>query len=275
MEIKPLSERALLNEALCGSGELLVKSKLTNQEQMRLSAAEIKVKWLKKMMPEGLAAQIAYDGGTQIGFIEYMPIELSSFYKGKDLYILNCLDAPHTPPWAKTKSRRMPGCGSALVNAMIDDIKNKCNGIVGAYAIAYTSNLQKFFAKFGFEEFESKGIKKLIKKFAPFEFPERVEYENKYRFQPVPGKVVVDAFWRSFCPSGPLSLLNLREVCKEFGERVVLNEFSVDDTKELEKNGVEGVTYFDGSTAKYSYELHEKENVREILRNCLEECPEC
>jgi len=153
---------------------------------------------------------------------------------------------------------------------MVEAVRGKCNGIVGAYEIAYSQGLQGFFTKFGFEEFESKGIKKLVKKFGPFEFPEPVRYENRYRFPPVPGKVVVDTFGRSLCPSAPLALLTLREVCREFGDRVVLNEYCVDERQELEKHGVEGVTYFNGTTSKYSYELHRKEDVREILKKCFE-----
>lgn len=135
MEIKPLDKNTLLNEALCGSGEILLKSELTDKERTMLQAAKIKTKWLKKMIPKGLAAQISFDGEESIGFIEYMPIELSNFYKGKGLYVINCMVAPHTPPWGKAHRERIPGCGSALVNAMIEDVKDKCNGIVGVYGI--------------------------------------------------------------------------------------------------------------------------------------------
>ncbi len=46
-----------------------------------------------------LSAKIAYEGEEVVGFIEYMPIELSNFCKGKALYIINCMVVPHTPPW--------------------------------------------------------------------------------------------------------------------------------------------------------------------------------
>ncbi|MGB3479196.1 MAG: thioredoxin family protein [bacterium] len=270
MEIRPLDKNTLLNEALCGHGDILIKSELTDEERTGLRAAEIKAEWLKKMMPKGLAAQIAFDGEESIGFIEYMPIELSLFYKGKDLYVINCTVAPHTPPWGKPRRERIPGCGSALVNAMIEDIKDKCNGIVGFYGVAYTSDVKGFFIKLGFEEFENKGIKKLIKKFRPFEFPEPVKYENKYQFKPIPGKVVIDTFWRSMCSSCPQALVKLRDVCKEFGDKVILNEFCVDEKENMEKYGVEGITYFNGKQQFYPYELS-KEKIRGILRKLLEE----
>jgi thiol-disulfide isomerase/thioredoxin len=263
-----MDKDTLLNEALCGRGDILIKSELTDQELTTLRAAEIKAEWLKKMMPKGLAAQIAFDGEESIGFIEYMPIELSPFYKGKALYVINCMVAPHTPPWGKPHRERIPGCGSALVNAMIEDVKDKCKGIVGVYAIAYTSDVKGFFVKLGFEEFENKGVKKLIKKFQPFEFPEPVTYENKYLFKPIPGKVVIDTFWRSMCSSCPHALIELRDVRDEFGDKVVLNEFCVDEKEDLERYGVEGVTYFNGEQQFYPYQLL-REKIRRILRELL------
>ena len=34
------------------------------------------------------------------------------------------------PPWAKSQGERIPGCGTALVDAMISDIKDKCSGAI-------------------------------------------------------------------------------------------------------------------------------------------------
>jgi thiol-disulfide isomerase/thioredoxin len=255
----------MLNEALCGRGDILVKSELTDQERTKLRAAEIKVIWLKKMILKGLTAQIAFDGDESVGFIEYMPIELSPFYRGKDLYVINCLVAPHTPPWGKAHRERIPGCGSALVNAMLEDVKGRCKGIVGSYGFAYTNDIGNFFMRFGFKEFKNKGIKRLIKEFEPFEFPESVKYKNKFRFKPIPDKVVIDTFWRSMCSSCPHALVELRDVCEEFGEKVVLNEYCVDEKAQMERYGVEGVIYFDGTLQFYPYQLS-KEKIREIVR---------
>ncbi len=269
MEIRRMDRSLLTAEALCGRGCLLTKSELTKDEKDTVRAAEIKARWLDRMMARGLSAQLAFDGGVSVGFIEYMPVELSNHHKSRGLYRINCLDAPHTPPWSKEPGERIPGCGTALVNAMIEDVKNECSGIIGAANIAY-SDTAGFFAKLGFESHEAKGQKWLIRKFAPFELPERVTYENRYRFRPVPGKVVVDTFWASFCTSGPRALVMLRDVCQEFGDRVVLNEHCVDEQAELEKYGVELRTYFNGQSPHWSYELS-KDKIREVLATGLKE----
>jgi len=261
-------DRSLLKaEALCGRGQLLTKSGLTEDEKDTVRAAEIKARWLDRMMAKGLAAQLAFDGGTSVGFIEYMPVELSTRRKGTGLFQINCLDAPHTPPWSKEPGGRIPGCGTALVNAMVEDMKDKCNGIIGATNIAY-SDTAGFFAKLGFESFEDKGQKWLIRNFAPFQFPEPVTYAKRYRFQPVPGKVVVDTFWVSSCTSSPLALVRLRDVCKEFGDGVVLNEVCLDEREEMEKHGADALTYFNGQSPHWSYELS-KDGIRELLNKAL------
>ncbi|MCK4566942.1 MAG: GNAT family N-acetyltransferase, partial [Candidatus Thorarchaeota archaeon] len=245
MEVKSLDKDTLIAEACCigGNRSLEKKTNLTEKERTALCAAEIKAEWLKRFIPKGLSAKIVYEGEKALGFIEYMPIELSNFHKGNDLYIINCIVAPHTPPWGSPEQERNVGCGSALVQAMIDDIKNKCKGIVTPLGFAYTEDLRKFFSKFGFEEFENEELKMLIKKFEPVELPFPIRYKRKYKFQHVPSKIVIDIFWSSKCPADPYTLLNLRGVCKELGNKVILNEFCVDDQEALEKYGIESGTY--------------------------------
>ena len=47
--------------------------------------ARDQARWLDRMMAKGLAAQLAFEGGKSVGFIEYMPVELSKRHKGKGL----------------------------------------------------------------------------------------------------------------------------------------------------------------------------------------------
>lgn len=273
IQIRPLDEDTIIAEACCiGSNRHLdKKSVLTEQERTALHAAKIKIEWLKRMMPKGLSARIAYIDEKAVGFIEYMPIELSNFHKGKDLYIINCMVAPHTPPWGEPKNARIPGCGEALVQAMIQDVREKSKGIVTPPGFAYTRDMKNFYVKFGFEEFENEGMKMLIKRFKPVEHPSPICYEQKYKFRRVPGKVVVDIFWSSKCPADPYTLLNVRDVSKEFSERVVFNEFCVDDKEALKKYGIESGTYVNGNYPWSTYGPLEKEEIREVIEGLLKE----
>lgn len=267
MQIRPLDKDTIFAEACCIGGDrnLERKSELTEQERIELRAAGIKVEWLKGMIPKGLSAKIAYEGEEAIGFIEYMPIELSNFHKGKELYIINCMVAPHTPPWGGSHRERIPGCGGSLVQAMIEDINDKCKGIVTPLGFGYTEDMSGFFARYGFEVFENEGLKMLIKRFEPVELPSPVRYQRKYQFRRVPGKAVVDVFWSSKCPADPYTLLNVRDVCKELGERVVLNEFCVDDREVLIEYGIKGGTYVNGKYPWSTFGPLEKEEIRKVL----------
>jgi len=271
MEIKSLDEDTMIAEACCigGNRHLDKKSGLTEKERTALHAAEIKTEWLRRMIPMGLSARIAYKGEEAVGFIEYMPIELSNFHKGKELYIINCMIAPHTPPWGGPYRERIPGCGGALLQAMIEDVEDKCKGVVSPFGFAYTEDMKGFFAKFGFEEFENEGLKMLIKRFELVDIPLPVRYKQKYQFRLVPGKVVVDIFWSSKCPADPYTLLNLREVCNEMGDSVILNEFCVDERKALEEYGIESGTYVNGKYPWSTYGPLEKEEIREVLKKIL------
>ena len=152
---------------------------------------------------------------------------------------------------------------------MMEDVKDKCKGIVTPSGFAYTENMGGFYAKFGFEEFENEGMKMLIKRFKPVELPSPVRYQRKYQFRRVPGKAVVDVFWSSKCPVDPYTLLNLRDVCKELGERVVLNEFCVDDREALIEYGIECGTYVNGKYPWSTFGPLEKEEIRKVLKKGL------
>jgi hypothetical protein len=268
MEIRGMDKGLLVAEALCGRGRLLAKSALTEDEQDMVRAAEIKARWLDRMMAKGLAAQLAFQEGVPIGFIEYMPIALSHHRRGTGLYQVNCLDAPHTPPWSTEPGARVPGCGMALVNAMIEDVQDKCGGVIGASTIAYTDTAG-FFARLGFEWNEANGQRWLIRSFAPFELPEPITYEQRYLFEPLAGKVVLDTFWVSSCTSSPLALVRLRDICRELGDRIVLHEYCLDERAQLVKHGADDLTYFDGQSPTWSYQLT-RDKIRQTLRTCLE-----
>ncbi|MCK4594109.1 hypothetical protein KAU45_06365 [bacterium] len=274
MEIRPLDEDTMIAEACCGSGHRFLKkeSELTEQERAILRAAKIKAEWLRKMMPKGLSAQIAYEGDGAIGFIEYMPIELSNLHKGKDLYIINCMVAPHKPPFPDPlQVKRIPGCGGALVEAMIEDVKRKCKGIVTPPGFAYTSDMRGFFARFGFEGFENQGLKMLIKRFEPVELPSPVHIEEKYQYEPVQGKVVVDVFWSSICPIvGPFTLFNIKKACGEFGDEVIVNDICIDDRDVSLRYGITqwSKVFFNGKPAEF-WGPPEREEIREAVEKAL------
>lgn len=271
MEIKGLSEETMMAEACCGH-DFEKKPDLTEEERDIVRAAKVKSIWLKRMMSLGLSAKIAYEGGEAVGFIEYMPIELSNYHRGEDLTIINCICAPHTAPFPDApKIKRIPGCGNALVKAMIQDVRDKCKGILTPFGFGYTFDMKAFFGKFGFEEFENEGLKMLIKRFGVVQLPSPVRFERKYKCEHVEGKVVVDVVWSSICPIiGPWTLFNVREVCEEFGDEVIVNDICIDDRETLMKYGIErrSRVFFDGKPAEF-WGPPEREEIRNKLKETL------
>ncbi len=275
MVIRDLAEDTMLAEACCASG-LEKQSALTADEIIVVRAGKIKVEWLQNMMPKGLSAKIAYESGKAVGFIEYMPIELSNSYRGKELMIVNCIMAPHTTPWGTVeRGGRILGCGSALVEAMIKDVKNKCKGIVTPCGFGYTKDIRGFFGRFGFEEFKSNSLKMLIKIFEPVDLPSRVTYERRYTYQPIQGRLAVDVFWSSICPvMGPWQLLIVKDIAEEFGDRVVINDIRTDDCEMLVRFGIDPFTslstiFFDGTPMFGHPGPAQREEIREAFAKHL------
>jgi hypothetical protein len=62
----------------------------------------------------------------------------------------------------------------------------------------------------------------------------------------------------------------LRDVCNEFGDQVVRNEFCLDERDELDKHGAQALTYFNGQSPHWSYQLS-KDKIRELLDRCVKE----
>ena len=200
-----------------------------------------------------------------------MPIELSIFHVGMDLYVVNCLVAPHTPPWGEATHERIPGCGSALVGAMIEDVRDRYKGIVTPLGFAYTEDMSGFFSGLGFEQFENQGLKMLIKRFEAVELPLPVPRKRRRSSPLVPGKVVADVFWCSKCPASPYTLLNVRQVCEELGDRVVLNEFRIDDREALAKYGAQSGAFVNGEYPWSTCGPLDKKEIREVLGKALEQ----
>jgi hypothetical protein len=269
MDVRPLDLDGVIAEACCDN-DLTKRPPATEEERTWLRAAEIKAEWLRKMMPRGLSAQIAYEGEEAVGFIEYMPIELSIFHVGMDLYVVNCLVAPHTAPWGEATHERIPGCGSALVRAMIEDVRDRCKGIVTPLGFAYTEDMSGFFSGLGFEQFENQGLKMLIKGFEAVELPLPVPRKRRRPSPRVPGKVVVDVLWCSKCPASPYTLLNVRDVCGELGDRVVLNEFRIDDREAQAKYGAPSGAFVNGEYPWSTYGPLDKKEIRDVLGKALE-----
>lgn len=88
-----------------------------------------------------------------------------------------------------------------------------------------------------------------------------------YQFQPIEGKVVVDLFADTFCK--PIEAQRVRDVVKEFGSKVILNEYSTDEKEIFEKYHISRAIFINGKEIGWGYNAP-REGIREAIQEALE-----
>ena len=226
-----------------------------------------RMEWFHKMYNEkGLRIKVALVKGEHAGFIYLYPIETSPWGPvGKDLMVITCLVAH-----SKFKNQ---GVGKALMQAAEEEaMKQGRKGIcvTGYYWEEPWFMPAEFFKKMGYTEVQRKGNAALFfKKFSEEGKPPRF-FESKYKFEPIPGKVVVDLFYTHSCLTTYTEAERVRKVCAEFRDKVVLNQYNSDDPETLHKYGVWRAIYVNGSGIGWGYEAP-WEGIREAIRKALDE----
>ncbi|MDI7250304.1 MAG: hypothetical protein QME93_09565, partial [Bacillota bacterium] len=89
-------------------------------------------------------------------------------------------------------------------------------------------------------------------------------------FEPIPGKVVVDLFWNTFCQTSDIEAQRVREVAAEFGDAVVLREYCADDRSVLLRYERARGIFVQGREIGWGYEAP-REGIREAITAALAE----
>ncbi|KKM01245.1 hypothetical protein LCGC14_1796380, partial [marine sediment metagenome] len=82
------------------------------------------------------------------------------------------------------------------------------------------------------------------------------------------GKIVIDLFWNRFCLTSDVEAQRVRDVSSEFGNDVILNEFSAVDQRILQQYGISRRIYVNGKIIDVGPEI-EKTKLREAIKNAL------
>ncbi len=223
--------------------------------------------WLRETLPKGLKVKVALDEGQPVGFAHCLPIELGALgMSGKDLMTVPCLTLKYDRVY---REERGSGYGRALMEAVEAEARKEKKGVA---VLAYEHDIwfmpASFFAGLGYREVERHGDTVIMMKaFEPVEPPamHRLNYQPKL----APGKVVVDAFWHPLCSTSITEIHRVREICAEFGDKVVLNEFNCGDRHVLEKYQTWRALFFNGVFKCWGYEAPH-EGIRKIIRQELE-----
>jgi len=238
------------------------------------ACASRRLVWLQGMYDRGLRVKVALYDSQPVGFLYVMPIETCPWGpRGRDLAVIPCLVAQE-----KVKGK---GVGRALINAAEEEARRQ--GRKGLVTMAYYHDFwfmpATFFERCGFSKTKSRkvtaeGEKEYLSEEAivwkvwdssaePPEF-----FERNYKFEPVPGKVVVDLFWNTFCQTSAIEAQRVREVVAEFGDRVILREYSADDHVVVSHYGIPRAIFVDGKEIGWAYEAP-REGIREAISQAL------
>ncbi|MFQ5885584.1 MAG: GNAT family N-acetyltransferase [Thermoplasmata archaeon] len=241
--------------------------------------AERRLAWVQKMHDKGLRIKVVYADGEIAGFLNAIPIEYSPMGPlGKDLMVVYCLTVP--------KKFKGKGAGRALMDSIEEEAKRQ--GKKGLVTYGYRGDFwfmpASFLEKHGFEEVDSRRVdwvgeneflEEMVLLWKPFDesaepptFP-----ESKYKFQPVPGKVVVDLFWDIFCQTTNTEGERVKDVAEEFGDKVILNEYPAHEPGVFLKYHKQRGIFINGKEIVWGYEAP-KEGIREAIRKALEEVAE-
>ena len=226
----------------------------------REMSAKRRISWLRRREKNGLKVKVALLNNVHAGFLYIMPIEINPWdVQGKDLMIFPCL-VSHSKFSQK-------GIGKQLINVAEEETKfQKRKGIVTVgYFWDFWFMPANYFLKLGFKVAVKKGIEAILwKQFDQTAEPPQFREEH-YEFQPIKGKIVIDLFWNTFCLTSDVEAQRVREVVLEFGNDVVLNEFSADDLKVLQKYGISRRIYVNGKIIEVGPEI-EKDRLRKEIK---------
>jgi len=235
-------------------------------ESKEIDASAVgRLAWLRAMHEKGSRVKVVALDGRVTGFLHAMPIEISPWGPlGRDLLAVPCL-------YSASKGH---GVGKALLASAEEEAGRQ--GRKGIVSIGYYHDFwfmpAGFFEANGFLRcrqagqayFDSKSRAGALWK--PFD--ERVEapvlLKPRYKFKPIPGKVVIDRFWNEFCQTSSIEAQRVREVAAEFGDWVVLNEYSADDRSVLLRYQISRAIFVNGLEIRWGYEAP-----RDGIRNAI------
>jgi predicted N-acetyltransferase YhbS len=215
--------------------------------------------WLRSMSEKGLRVFVASVEGKLVGFVYVLPIEVSPWGPlGKDLLVVPCL-------WVLPDEQKQ-GAGRALMDAAENEARRQdVKGIVtaGHYHDSWFMPAS-FFEKLGYKVACREGQTALLWK----RFDESAEppafLERAYDFVPVPGKVVIDLFYTTFCQTSEVEAQRVREVAADFGDMVVLNEYPAEDRETLLRHQLPRAIFVNGEKIGWGHEAP-KEGIAEAI----------
>ncbi|UCG92094.1 MAG: GNAT family N-acetyltransferase [candidate division WOR-3 bacterium] len=236
---------------------------IDDPNEERDSIVSIRESWLREAMTKGLTVKVAIDEqGNPVGFAHCLPIELGAWgMSGKDLMTVPCLTRCYKHVY---NCEHGSGIGKALMEAVETEAKSNKKGVaVLAYDQDFWFMHYRFFKKLGYKEVARQGHAVImLKAFERVDPP--VMHRSKYALRPVPGKIVVDAFWNPMCLTSVLEMKRVREACAQYPDKVILNEYNTWNKDILDKYEINRALFINGEYKCWGYAAPQDELKEEI-----------
>ena len=224
----------------------------------------------RDLASKGGRFKAALVGGEHVGFAYGLPIDHSSGGPlGRDLMVIPCLYVRNEFSGA--------GAGRTLIEAIERDAQDA--GFAGVTITAYRNipgaewfMPAAFFERLGYRIVDERGLQVLL--WRPFREDAVPPHflQPHYVFEPIAGKGVVDLFWNGFCQTSGIEAQRVREVCAEFGDRVVLREHNAEDRETLLRHQTPRAIYVNGEEIFWGYEAP-REGIRAAIEKALGPTP--
>lgn len=223
-----------------------------------------RLRWLKALTNTGLRVKVALLDGSHAGVAYVVPIESCPWCAtGNDLMALPCMYVHRQP--------ESHGIGHALVNAAEDETRNQGRGglVIVAHRDDFWGVAPGYFEKSGYRSVGRRGRQVVLwKRFNPGAVPPK-PMKPRFKFERVPGKVVIDLFHNSLCRPSVIEARRVRELATHFGGKVLLREHCTDDRKVLLEHGIPRAILINGRELSWGHAAPEDGLTQEISKEIV------
>ncbi len=225
--------------------------------------SKIRNEWFRDMHKRGLRIKVALLEGKHVGFAYMLPIEISPWGPlGEDLLFIPCL----------VSDAKNQGVGKALIDSAEKLAREQSKK--GVSTIAYFPDFffmpGEFFERCGFEILKRRtlddgGLTEALMLKAFEDITADIDFlERGYGYEHATDKTVVDLFWNPFCQTSVIEANRVKRISEEYGNKVLLNEYKIDDRDDLLEHGIYRGIFVNGKEIYWGYEAPE-EGIREAI----------
>jgi len=224
LEIKNLDKSTIM-DGFCVKPTVSMEDGFSKTETNLKEALLERKRFLTVRLTEGRVwGKITYKDGEPVGWIDYFPTDLSGWLS------IGCIDVE--------VNFRKQGVGRALMEASIEDCKDKHKNGVIVYATVWDHMPKDFFKKFGFIDTDEKAdMSRMFLKLKDVDDPEFPHQKNFYKSCLKKESIVIDLLRSGSCPVAYQMHDLIKKAAQHFKDKVLLTEYATGEKELVERFG--------------------------------------